>query len=233
MRAALPPFLLAGACALVITACSPDLHETAGPVIPYPNLTGSVMRDSIPVQNMKVKLQVIDTDSAYAVDRTDGRGRYGFSDIAAGSWTVKVTSADPRDFAGVTYTFTFPQDRPSFEVPALDMSLDGLSPSEPADSATVPVAGFSDPMTFSWSPPRKEVWTVQVRLYDASGDPVWFSDKRQSDSIVWNGIGNQGTHLNRPTLPGAYQWRLRMIGLDPALEYSSGYRWVTLQERTR
>ena len=112
---------------LLVTACTPDLHETAGPIVPVPNLTGQIVRGGLPVSNHKVKLEVPDADSTVAEDRTDAGGRYEFTAVPAGTWLLKATSTDSGDFASVSCEVVIGSDQEPLEAPDLDLSLGGLS----------------------------------------------------------------------------------------------------------
>ena len=69
---------LAAAC-----ACSPDLREVTGPIIPFPNVTGQVVREGTPASDLKVKIEFVQSESLRAEDRTDGAGRFAFAGIGS------------------------------------------------------------------------------------------------------------------------------------------------------
>lgn len=214
---------------LILGGCSPDLQETAGPIVPYPNLRGTVVRDSTPVFDRKVKLAVGDTDSTFAEDRTDRDGNYAFSEIAEGLWTIKVSSSDPGDYASISCSFILATTDEETVIPPIDLSVRGLIVDAPQDGAALPLPGFSSPLEFRWTPPAGEGWEAQVRVYDAQGASVWYSVKDDVDHVLWNGIGNQGSAQNRPVEAGSYQWRIRIEYDGSAVEYNTGYRDLTLE----
>ncbi len=228
---ALPALPLALALALV--SCSPDLQESVGPRIPIPNVSGLVVRGGVPVSDRKVKLADTATDSTQATDRTDAAGRFYFSEVGAGDWTIKVSSSDPGDFASVTYQFVFSTAETTMDVAVLELSMRGMEMKKPDDGAETKLPSFIEPLHFEWNPPGDLPGTVQVRLYDSTGQPFWFSGKLRATQVDWNGIGNQGDRAGRPAGPGSYTWRLRHETDNTTLESSTGYHTVSFKENIR
>lgn len=215
---------------LLAAACTPDLHETAGPIVPVPNLTGQVVRGGLPVSNHKVKLEIPDADSTVAEDRTDAGGRYEFTAVPAGAWLVKVASTDPGDFASVSCEVLVRPDQEPLEAPDLDLSLGGLEMLEPEDGEARPRPNPRTPVEFTWEPPADPDREVQVRVAEANGEAVWYSEKQTDGVVPWNGLGNRGVYLNRLVPAGSYSWRLRVEIDDSTLEYTTATRRLTVTD---
>lgn len=231
-------FLLGLIALIAASSCSPDLRETAGPRVPFPNVEGTIVRSGVPVGGLRVKLVVTDTDSTFAKAHTDAAGHYGFSGIGIGGWTVKISPTDPTDFGSVEYAFIFARPDTGAVIPPIDLSLDGTSLISPGAGDTVPFPGFTEgPLRFDWKRPE---WPdslqtrVQVRLYDPSGSPVWYSAKIPFDTTVaWNGFCNQGIHINQPVDsvgPGTYSWRLRLDLAVSPLQFTTSSRALVLEK---
>jgi hypothetical protein len=234
-------FLLVLAVLFTAGSCSPDLHEMVGPRVPFPNVEGSILRNGLPVEGLRVKLVVTDTGSTFAKDHTDAAGRYGFSEVGVGGWTVKIASTDTTDFGGAEYPFTFVRPDTSATIPPIEIALGGTLLITPADGEVAPFPGFTEgPLRFKWTRPD---WPdslqarVQVRLYDPSGLAVWYSAKiPYATNVMWNGICNQGVHVNQPidsVGAGTYSWRLRIDLPASPLEYTTASRGLILQESIR
>ncbi|MDM7916362.1 MAG: carboxypeptidase-like regulatory domain-containing protein, partial [Candidatus Eisenbacteria bacterium] len=225
---------LAALLLLPVLGCSPDLREELGPIVPFPNVQGTVVRAGAPAEGLKVRLLETATDSARSEDRTAPDGRYAFSEVGAGEWTLEARSNDPADFSSVTYPFAFGTPDTSLEAPPLEMSLRGLALGSPADGDTLPVASPAAPLTFSWIapqlPPQVQGVTIQVRVYDGQGDPVWYSEKVGAASVRWNGLQNRGSGTNRPASPGAYSWKLRMEIDGSVIEWTTSRRSFLFSE---
>jgi hypothetical protein len=219
---------VSGIVFLALAGCAPDLHETAGPIVPIPNLTGAILRTGAPAPDRKVRLIDTPTDSTVAEDRTDPDGRYAFVEVPQGSWTIKVTSQDSTDFASVTYSFSKQTDDESIILPPLELHPDGLQPESPAPVDTLTVPSLGAPLEFHWTLPRDPDATVQVRLLLENGPAVWYSIKTRDEVVRWNGIGNQGTADGHPVAPGRYVWRLREENGDTGIESTTTDRVLVL-----
>ncbi len=211
-----------------LAGCSPDLHEAVGPLKPFPNVTGRVVRDGVPVYNIKVGLEDTVADTTYEDDWTDSAGDFEFSEIGAGKWTVRVDGADSTDFDRVTYEFEFTSADTSIEVPVLDISLGGLSLRLPADNDTLEVPTLGSPLVFEWTWPDDDPPRFEIRFYVVGGPAYWISRETRETSLVWNGVGNQESSLNQPVGPGDYRWHLRVDG-EYTLEYRTVDRFLTLE----
>lgn len=219
--------LLAG-CALL--SCAPDLHESVGPLVPVPNVTGRVTRGDVPAGGVPVDLA--DTLGVTFDDvSTDSEGAYGL-EAGAGHWVVEAKSGEPGDYDEVTYQFAFLSADTAAAIPDLDISMAALELAAPADSAVMPVPNIFAPVTFEWS------WTVdggaparfRVRLYSLDGVRLWSSEKTTETRIGWNGIGNEGEYSGKLVDPGQYRWRLRVYRGESSIEYTTGYRAITFIE---
>jgi hypothetical protein len=215
---------------LFALGCSPDLHEVVGPLVPVPNVTGQVLRDAIPVADIKVKLEVTDTDSTVADVRTDARGRFAFAEVGTGRWTVRADSRDPSDFAKVTYGFVFLAPDTSLEIPPLEITLDGLEALVPEDDAILPVPSFTSPVRFEWRRPEDPTAAVQVRIFGTTGEAFWYSERIFDEFAVWNGFGNRGEFIGKRAESGTYRWRLRVERSGSPIEWNTANRTIVFTE---
>jgi hypothetical protein len=209
-------------------ACAPDLHETVGPLVPLPNVTGRVLRDGEPIVNIKVRIEDSVADSTFADTYTDDTGGFAFAQIGPGAWDLRVDSREPGDFAQVSYPFVFFSDDTVLTAPDLDVSASAFDVGQPADGASLPVPSLFDPVTFEWTWDSVESVTFQVRVYDAKGTPFWFSVKTYGTQLIWNGLGNMGDYEGRPAETGAYRWRLQLES-GSGLEFDTGFRALGFQ----
>ena len=209
---------------LLFGGCSPDLQENLGPLVPVPNVTGTVLRAGSPVADRKVKLIETASDSTWDSARTDALGYYAFSAVGAGDWTVDVSSSDSLDFASVTSRFVFATEDTSASIPALDLSLHGLKMKKPDTAAPVPRPTFLSPVEFEWELPDLPNVTVQIRLYTDAYEPVWFSEKLTTGAVAWNGLCNQGDFRGRPVAAGSYLYRLRVEPDEGAEEMTTSFQ---------
>ncbi len=221
------------ACLLAFTGCTADIKETVGPLIPVPNLTGSVTRDSLPIEDIKVKLVQTSTDSLFDSDRTDPTGRFGFNEVGAGDWTLKVKSSDPADFAGVEIDFVFASAETTFDTPPLELSLAGFGVSAPENGDTLSTPGFSSPLGFTWTIPEGSTETAQIRFYAETGEPIWYSDPIAGESLLWNGLGNRGEYVGQFVTAGTYRWRVRVESNDTPIQSTTEYREIIFVEAGR
>jgi hypothetical protein len=222
--------LTLGLLAFVLDGCSPDLHETVGPLVPFPNVTGRVVRDGVPVVNIEVELENVVTDSTYDDDRTDAEGIFAFSEVGPGQWEVQVDSRDSTAFGRVAFEFVFTTEDTMLEVPTMDISLEGLALEQPPDGQRRPAPDLFNPMTFrwGWDDVDREIRRYQIRLYVPGGVGFWFSPKVTETRILWNGLGNQQSSEGNSVEPGEYRWQLRLEGQD-GLEYTTADRFIIFE----
>jgi len=224
---------LAGACLALgatILACSPDLHENVGPRVPVPNVEGRVLRAGRPAGGVDIELEDVQTGAVGAETSTGADGRYAFTEVAAGVWQVGAESDDPEDYEQVTCEFRFDSPDTNAILPDLDVSMNGLERIAPEDSLVgAPPSPFS-PLTFEWHPGEQSDSGARyrIRLYSASGEGIWFSEKAADTRVDWNGIVNEGDGAGRRVQPGEYRWRLRVYGED-GIEYSTDYRHLVFE----
>ncbi len=197
------------AVVLLFCACLPDLRDSAGPRIPVPNLTGTVVRDGVPAFDLKVKLEIAATESLLAEDRTAPDGGYAFI-AGSGEWVLRVGSTRPEDFSRVIVPLRLDRPDSSVQVPPIDVARHEVAPVVPADSTEAPVPGFLSPITFTWSNPLRETRSAQVRVADSTGATIWTSDKLGSETVRWNGLANRGPGSGRAVGAGTYAWALRL-----------------------
>jgi hypothetical protein len=225
--------LACGALGIVFPlGCSPDLQEVVGPLVPVPNVTGQVIRHGIPADDIKVKLEITETDSTVTDARTDAQGGFAFAEVGAGNWTVRADSREPSDFAKVTYDFVFLGPDTSLEVPPLEISLDGLRPLTPENEAILPVPSFTSPIRFVWQRPEDPTAAVQVRVFGPTGEAFWYSERIFEEFVPWNGFGNRGEFIGKKAEPGTYHWRLRVERSGSSIEWSTGNRTIVFTEET-
>jgi hypothetical protein len=215
---------------LLLAGCSPDLQETLGPVVPFPNVTGMIVREGIPVVDRKVKLEAPSVDSTLAEDRTDTAGLYEFTGVAPGTWVLKVSSSDAGDFQDVTCEVSLSEEGERLTAPEMDLSLRGVGFRQPADGAEVGRPTPASPVEFQWDKPTDPEREVQVRVYDAVGEAVWYGPKSTDDRVSWNGLGNRNNYTNRLVPPGSYSWKLRVEIDGSTLEHTTASRALVLKE---
>lgn len=213
--------------------CSADLHELAGPIVPLPNLTGTVLRDGQPVAGIKVKLEDTTLDQEVNDDRTSAAGIFAFSGVGAGTWTVRVDGVVDGDFDKVSYDLEFASAETSLVCPDLEISLSGLVILEPESGMKRSRPGLFSPLTFQWTDPQGEARSKQVRLYrDEDGAPFWFSSRLTDEQVRWNGLGNQGANTGQAAPAGRYRWRLAVEPEDgdAPLQYTTRYLNIEFEE---
>ena len=215
-------------CSLV-SGCSADLNEMAGPRLPLPNVTGRILRDEAPVASFKVELRDPETDEALFDARTDASGVYTFHGVGEGHWVLRADSAERSDWSRSVYEFSVSDPEVLLELPGLDVFSRGLRIEKPGDGGTEDVPTVFDPIEFEW---RHDGLTraVQIRLYEDrdGGAGVWFSNETTATLIRWNGFANQGSYAGRSVPAGRYRWRLRMSHAD--VEYETAYYHITVKD---
>ena len=215
---------LVGLISLLGWGCSIDIKESVGPLVPVPNLTGQVLSNGVPVIGLRVRLEDA-SDSTIAGDATDGSGRFEFSQIGKGDWSLRFESESATDFARVTYEFSFVTTDTSLVVPSVDVALRGFEITAPEDLSVEPVPGFFSPLLFTWEDAAAR--QTQVRFFEADdGEAIWYSTSSATNSARWNGIGTENDYVSVPVTAGQYRWRLRMQETG-GLEYLTQYRQIT------
>jgi hypothetical protein len=199
-----------------------------GPEVPFPNVTGTVVRDGVPVVDIEVELEDTVADTTYEDERTDSEGRFAFREIGPGAWTVRVDSDEEGDFGRVTYEFVFTTQDTSVEVPLLDVSQKDLELEKPQDGDVRDVPSIFDSMEFEWDWEATELPRFQIRLYVMGGPPLWFSSRDRVTRMIWNGLANEGDNAGEFVQPGLYRWHLRVEG-EGALEYRTADRFITFE----
>jgi hypothetical protein len=213
------------ACALgLLVACTSDLQEAVGPTVPFPDVSGRILRDGTPVAGIEVEIEDTVPDTTYEDEDTDANGRYAFTDIGPGEWSVRVDSEDPGDFERATYDFRFVTDDTTLVVPDIDISRRGLALEQPADGEAVPAPSPFAPMSFSWSWPPDDGSIFEVRVRFTNGSTFWTSSETAETTVDWNGLGNDG----QPIESGDYEWQIRLL-TEGELEYRSESRSITFE----
>lgn len=215
---------------LLWAGCTPDLNETVGPRVPVPNVTGQVIRQGVPVVDVKVELQDTAADTTVADERTDDQGYFAFSEVGPGRWTLQVKPRQPGDFVRVKLEFVFATHDTAVDVPAMDTSMEGLALRLPEDGETRTAPNPFGPVTFQWDLPTggNGDRRFQVRVYLLDGTPFWFSQKTREAQIIWNGLGNQEQSQGELAQPGEHIWRLRVED-ENGLEYDTESRHITFE----
>lgn len=195
--------------AAIIAGCAPDLQENAGPRVPLPNVVGRVTMAGAPIADRKVKLIDTAADTETDSDRSNAEGRFAFSGIPPGAWTLEASGAGETEFDAVVIDFDIAFEGDTFTAPDLDLDLRGLEPVAPQPGDTIPVPSLSSPLDFEWNRPDTTEATMQVRVYGPSGEAVWYSIETEASGVRWNGIANRGDAAGRPVGAGVYAWRFR------------------------
>lgn len=213
--------VLALAVGAVVSGCSPDFRDGVGPVVPVPNVEGSVMRSGSAASGLDVSLRDSSgVETAKTV--TSASGSYGFGDVAPGGWEVKVSGSMPGDFDSVTRDFALAS--PSVTLTSVDVSARGAAASDPANGASLPVPSAAQPLTFQWTFPSVAGATAHVQVFDSQGSPVWSSGSLKVGSSAWDGLGNQGTYQGKAAVPGSYTWRLKFSLPDSSQAKTAPWR---------
>lgn len=219
--------LLAG---LLLCACSADLHESVGPRVAVPNVSGRIVRAGAGLDEVPVALTLVPGDATLALVETNRDGEYVFSDVGAGSLMVAAESDQVGDFADVAYSFVFFSADTALEIPDLDLSMAALESRDPPDGEQRSTPNLFAPVTFAWQwageeDPRPR---FRVRFYTLSGEQIWLSEKTRDMQVNWNGIGSEGEFESVPVSSGEYRWRLRVYGED-GREFTTEYRRIVFE----
>jgi hypothetical protein len=199
--------VLATLVAAVVSGCSPDFRDGTGPIVPIPNVEGTVTRSGSAAPGVGVALRD-STGHDMAKTVTDASGNYGFGNVTSGLWQVKVSGREPEDYDSVTRNFQLLS--PSLTLPMLDVSAHGAGATNPAAGATEPVPTPLHPVLFQFNfPSAPPGVTARAQVFDSAGKPVWYSGSLKLGESAWNGLGNQGDYQGRVATPGNYTWRLK------------------------
>jgi len=214
------------AAAATLAGCSVDLKDSMGPLVPIPNVTGTLTRHGAPLVDEKVKLRDL-SGAEIDSDRTDARGRYEFSGVPAGTWELRVRTDVPGDFETVTVMFDVPESV-TVDLPPADVFSFGCDTRDPKDGEALATPSFFQPLEFKWNQPDRSVAWMNARLYDASDQAVWYSTKDVETSALFNGIGNQGPYAGQTIPAGEYWWRLK-VGLADSIEATTAPQMVRFE----
>lgn len=208
--------LLCSALAAAIGACSPDVEDGLGPQVPIPNVTGSALRAEQPADGLDVEIEDAETGETAAATVTVG-GQFGFAEIPAGRWEIKVSGADAGDFDSVSRVFELDSADPLQPPLEFDVWAFGCQSLAPAAGVRLPRPNVFAPLTFRWVNPsggRVELDGVRVFVYTAAGDRIWTSEKLVAAELSWNGVANAGDLAGQAVPAGDYYWRLRVDFVD-------------------
>jgi hypothetical protein len=201
------PAVLVG-FALCLGACNPDVMDGVGPLIPFPDLTGRIVRDASPADDVEVELREIETAAVVDSAETDGTGRFEFYDVAAGAWELKVSGDTADDFDSVTWIFEYSESQETSTLPDIDIFAHGagvLAPENAAELPTPIIINEDSYVTFRWTLPSTPFNWARVKLYDEEGETVWSSPKENVDSVIFTGLTDSGGLIS----PGNYTWRVK------------------------
>ncbi len=214
----------------LLSGCSPETHESVGPLVPVPNVTGRILRDGAEAEGIQVDLILVPADSTLASVETDDDGEYVFTDVGAGSLMIEAEGEENGDFEDLAYSFVFFSTDTMLQIPDLDISSAALQSLAPQDSAVVATPNLFNPVEFAWqwADEGDPLPRFRVRFYTMSGDQIWYSEKLRELEIPWNGIGSEGEFEGRPVGPGQYRWRLRVYGEDTR-EFTTDYRHIEFE----
>jgi hypothetical protein len=169
-----------------------------------------VQRAGIAVDTMKVKLyddaEGVQVDSAY----TDETGAYGFSNVRAGRWMVKVSPPGSDDLEYVRFFIDLVADGAPATIPPFDIASHGFDLIAPADGSVEARPSVSSPLRLEWSLYQATYEWTSARISDQANLPVWASSVGQTTHADWDGVGNDGSYAGQPAPPGHYLWRVKI-----------------------
>ncbi|HET9325169.1 MAG TPA: carboxypeptidase-like regulatory domain-containing protein [Candidatus Eisenbacteria bacterium] len=193
---------------LLLSGCSVDVQDGAGPRRPSPDVEGTVTRASSPAADVDVELHNVATDAKVFDTQSDPQGVFRFYAVPGGLWEVRAESNRSGDFASVRRQF-YRADGDGKRRIALDIFGHGARPMAPVANATVTVPSPFAALDFHWSSPPDSGVLARVQLYDALGEDVWRSSWAVTDSARFYGYGTEGSYQGVPVGPGQYQWLVR------------------------
>jgi hypothetical protein len=209
-----PAASLTVAILLLANGCDVDVRDGLGPRVPEPDIEGAVLRGSAPAIRVDVELHNVASDAKVFDTSTNRYGLYGFPDVPAGIWEVRVESDVPGDFASVSRQFYRTDSDGQLRLPNFDVSTRGGGLVSPAAGAATIVPTPFDPLDFRWSSPDVAGTIAHVQLSDSLGQDVWKSSRAMADSVRWYGYGSEGLYENTPVTPGVYEWRVKFEFAD-------------------
>lgn len=201
---------MAAGLPLLAMACSVDVMDGAGPLVPKPNLQGTVMRAGGAASDIEVELSNPDSTAVTARVYSNWEGLYEFFDVAAGAWEVKVSGGDEGDFDSISLLLDLPTADTLFTIASVDIFAHGALPLTPPDSSTQAIPNPFSPLRFAWELPTTTASWARVQLYDLEGQRVWNSEKNLVSEANWNGIGNEGDYAGEIIPAGDYYWRVKI-----------------------
>ena len=205
-RAASLSITLPACLAAALTGCSPDVHDGVGPLVPVPNVTGTVLRDGRPIAGLRVALRPPDSGTSFGATTTDAGGRFWLY-APDGIWEVRASGVLDGDFSSVTREVL--ADSEQVALAPFELSTQGASLEAPVAGAAVSPPTPGSPLLFEWRGPSRAVQSARVQLYTESNVPVWSSPETQDTSMVWNGLGTEGGYQGHLVPAGKYAWRVK------------------------
>jgi len=194
----------------LLGGCEADLHDDVGPRVPVPNVAGHVVRAGEAAEELKVELRRAADATVIDSTDTDDDGEFAFADVGPGLWEVKVSGDEEGDFEALTAEFTVAAPESLMALGALDVWAYGAMPIEPEDGARVARPTLFAPLLLQWRLPSRAADWARAQVYDVAGEAVWFSDKRVSTEVTWNGLGSEGTYAGQFVPAGDYTWRVKV-----------------------
>lgn len=212
---------------IALAGCGLKPERLAAPAPGGPQVTGTVFRAGLALAGMEVKLYQDPSGALFDTTRTDASGAYGFANVPAGRWMVKVSPLDPSDLAYVRYFLDVPAGGAAAEVPPFDVSAHGFDLIAPADGSAQPLPSSQALVHFAWSPYQGSYVNESARVSDSTSVLVWASPTGQATAADWDGTGNDGSYAGKPAAPGHYRWRVK-IRLAYDVQAATRERWVAL-----
>ena len=216
------------ALAIFVAGCGLSREKALTAPAGTPQVTGTVVRNGVPVVGMKAFLSVHDSlDTLVDSMITDGSGRYAFISVPPGAWVARVNPTDSVDLGYVRAFFDVANPGDAITIPSFDIDAHGLGLVAPADSDTVPLPGFTSALRFTWTAYQLSYLTASARL-SVNGAIAWTSVRNKSTQADWNGMGNRGAFAFQALPPGTYQWRVK-LQLPNSLQAATHLRTLVLQ----
>ncbi|MGH7731155.1 MAG: carboxypeptidase-like regulatory domain-containing protein [Candidatus Eiseniibacteriota bacterium] len=219
-------WILAGAC-MAVAGCGLSGEKLTAPAPGAPQVTGIVLRAGVPVVGMEVKLYQDPGGVQAGSALTDGAGAYGFANVPAGRWMVKVSPPDTSDLGYVRYFIDLATAGAPAMVPPFDIASHGFWLVAPADGAAEPLPNMRAGLHLEWSAYRATYLWTSARVSDSTGASVWSSPAGQATFADWDGTGNEGSYSGQHVRSGPYQWRVR-IRLPNGVQAASRQRVLDL-----
>ena len=219
---------ITGAACAALAGCGLSRETLTGPAPGGPQVTGTVLRAGAAVSDIAVKLYDDPGGTLFGSEVTDGSGVYGFANVPAGRWMVKVSPSQPSDLGYVRYFFELSASGAPAEIPPFDISAHGFDLVDPVDGSIAPPPSAGTPLRMTWSPYQSTYAWTSARVSDSTGVSVWASTAAQTTEADWNGIGNDGPYAGQAVVAGRYLWRVR-IRLPNGVQGATRQRVVELR----